>query len=138
TDQRIDVMASKKIVLQAGQTQVTLEGGDITFACPGNFTVNASEQPFKAGENVPAQLERLPDSRAKRFSVQFVVKDRNEEPVANFAYAITNSSGESFRGTTNENGETMRVFSTTAEKFDLRPDTCESESQPAPLFADQC
>lgn len=49
TDTRIDVLAQQKIVLQAGQSQVTLEGGDITFACPGSFTVKAAEHPFLGG-----------------------------------------------------------------------------------------
>ena len=31
--------AKEKIVLQSGQSSITLDGGNITFACPGNFTV---------------------------------------------------------------------------------------------------
>jgi type VI secretion system secreted protein VgrG len=34
----IEIKAKEKIVLQAGQAAVTLEGGDITFACPGKFS----------------------------------------------------------------------------------------------------
>jgi type VI secretion system secreted protein VgrG len=33
----IEIKAKEKIVLQAGQSPVTLEGGNITLACPGNF-----------------------------------------------------------------------------------------------------
>ena len=65
TDDRIDVLAAKKIVLQAGQSQITLEGGDITFACPGNFTVKASEQPFRGGASDAAQLSLLPKGTVK-------------------------------------------------------------------------
>ncbi|MEZ0470342.1 type VI secretion system Vgr family protein [Luteimonas salinilitoris] len=64
TDERIDVLAQQKIVLQAGQTQVTLEGGDITFACPGNFTVKASQHPFLGGESGDVRLS-LPDGIVK-------------------------------------------------------------------------
>lgn len=60
TDARIDVLAKSKIVLQAGQTQVTLEGGDITFACPGKFTVKAAEHPFRGGSKGDLKLS-LPD-----------------------------------------------------------------------------
>ncbi|MGD3045764.1 type VI secretion system Vgr family protein, partial [Xanthomonas oryzae] len=46
TDTRIDILAQQKIVLQAGRTSITLEGGNITFACPGTFTVKAGQHPF--------------------------------------------------------------------------------------------
>ena len=64
TDERIDVLAKDKIVLQAGQTQVVLEGGDITFQCPGNFTVKASQQPFRGGSQGDVRLS-LPDGVVK-------------------------------------------------------------------------
>ncbi|WP_258533396.1 DUF2345 domain-containing protein, partial [Xanthomonas oryzae] len=60
TDTRIDVLAQHKIVLQAGQTRITLEGGDITFACPGQFTVKASMHPFLGGESGNAIIDKLP------------------------------------------------------------------------------
>ena len=66
TEARIDVLAKSKIVLQAGQTRITLEGGDITFACPGNFTVKAGEVPFKSGANGAAALDELPGTRLPR------------------------------------------------------------------------
>ncbi|KGO99330.1 type VI secretion system Vgr family protein [Novilysobacter defluvii] len=45
TEDRIDVLAKEKVVLRAGRTEVVLEGGDITFACPGTFTVRAGQVP---------------------------------------------------------------------------------------------
>jgi len=45
----IEVKAAKKIVLQAGQASVTLEGGDIKFACPGTFSVKGAQHPFVGG-----------------------------------------------------------------------------------------
>nr|GEU80231.1 hypothetical protein [Tanacetum cinerariifolium] len=45
----IEVKASQKIVLQAGQSTVTLEGGNITFACPGNFTVKGGSMCLMEG-----------------------------------------------------------------------------------------
>ncbi|QCU72617.1 type VI secretion system tip protein VgrG [Luteimonas yindakuii] len=60
TDDRIDVLAQQKIVLQAGHSRVVLEGGDITFECPGEFTVKASQHPFRGGESVAPGIESLP------------------------------------------------------------------------------
>lgn len=57
----IDIKANQKIVLQAGQSSVTLEGGNITFACPGLFSVKGATHPFSAGSAVIPQLEDLPN-----------------------------------------------------------------------------
>ncbi|MUG03646.1 DUF2345 domain-containing protein, partial [Bacillus tequilensis] len=43
---RIDVLAKQKVVLRAGRTEVVLEGRDVTFACPGTFTVKAGQVPL--------------------------------------------------------------------------------------------
>jgi type VI secretion system secreted protein VgrG len=45
----IEIKARDKIVLQAGQSAVTLEGGDITFACPGTFSVKGGQHVFDKG-----------------------------------------------------------------------------------------
>ncbi|WP_414547756.1 DUF2345 domain-containing protein, partial [Stenotrophomonas forensis] len=68
TDERIDVLAQTKVVLQAGSSAITLEGGNITFSCPGEFKVKAGEHPFMGGEHavpfipaLPGGLQRIPD-----------------------------------------------------------------------------
>ncbi|QYF95750.1 type VI secretion system tip protein VgrG [Massilia sp. PAMC28688] len=58
----IEIKAKEKIVLQAGQSSITLDGGDITFACPGNFTVKGSQHPFEGGASNAALLPGLATS----------------------------------------------------------------------------
>lgn len=60
----IEIKASKKIVLQAGQSSITLDGGDITFACPGNFTVKGGQHIFDGGGSGAAALPSLPTGSA--------------------------------------------------------------------------
>ncbi|MEC5164227.1 uncharacterized protein (DUF2345 family) [Janthinobacterium sp. CG_S6] len=62
----IEIKAKEKIVLQAGQSSVTLEGGDITFACPGSFTVKGGQHVFEGGANKAAVLPGLP-TRLNKF-----------------------------------------------------------------------
>ena len=57
----IEIKAKEKIVLQAGQSAVTLAGGDITFACPGTFSVKGGQHLFDKGSNQNVTLEKLPD-----------------------------------------------------------------------------
>jgi type VI secretion system secreted protein VgrG len=56
----IEIKANQKIVLQAGQSSVTLDGGNITFACPGNFTVKGGQHVFQGGGGNAASLAALP------------------------------------------------------------------------------
>jgi type VI secretion system secreted protein VgrG len=56
----IEIKANQKIVLQAGQSSITLEGGDITFACPGNFTVKGGQHLFEGGASPATTLPVLP------------------------------------------------------------------------------
>lgn len=60
----IDIKASRKIVLQAGQSSITLDGASITFACPGNFTVKGAQHSFDSGGSGAAGLPALPTGSA--------------------------------------------------------------------------
>lgn len=64
---RIEIKAKEKIVLQSGQSSITLDGGGITFACPGNFTVKGSQHIFDEEAVKYAELNQLPDTRLKLF-----------------------------------------------------------------------
>jgi type VI secretion system secreted protein VgrG len=56
----ISINAKTKIVLKAGQTSITLEGGNITFACPGTFSVKGSAHSLDGGASAAASLQALP------------------------------------------------------------------------------
>ena len=43
TTDEVRIQASKSITLTAGQSQIVIEGGDITFSCPGTWTVKGGE-----------------------------------------------------------------------------------------------
>ncbi|WP_288408727.1 DUF2345 domain-containing protein, partial [uncultured Herbaspirillum sp.] len=58
----IEIKARHKIVVQAGQSCVTLEDGNITFACPGTFSVKGAAHAFPGGASAAASLPPLPNS----------------------------------------------------------------------------
>jgi type VI secretion system secreted protein VgrG len=106
----IEIKAKEKIVLQAGQSSITLEGGNITFACPGKFTVKGGQHLFDAGTHNPLKLTRLPDTRPDLFDEQFhFVLPGTDIPITNTPYRITASTGEVFEGVTDAQGFTERV-----------------------------
>jgi type VI secretion system secreted protein VgrG len=61
----IEIKANKKIVLHAGQSSIVLEDGNITFACPGNFTVKSGQHLFNVGHHKDVQFNELPGVTAK-------------------------------------------------------------------------
>jgi type VI secretion system secreted protein VgrG len=116
----IEIKANQKIMLQAGQSSITLEGANITFACPGNFTVKGGQHLFSSGTTVTPTIPKLPDSRAKLFDEAFVAKDRiTGAPICFRQYRIKREDGSYEYGETDANGRTHAVTSGAAEKLTL-------------------
>jgi type VI secretion system secreted protein VgrG len=120
TDEGIDILAKDHIILTAGKTQITLKGGDITLACPGKFTVKASQHPFSAGESKKAELVKLPDTRLQFFDEAFVLKSKQTgKPMRYIKYKIKRADGSIEEGVTDELGRTHLVASTESEKISI-------------------
>ncbi|WP_269780108.1 DUF2345 domain-containing protein [Sulfuriferula nivalis] len=119
TNNAILVEAQQKIVLQAGQSAIVLDGGNITFTCPGTFSVKGVAHQFSGGARDVASFIKLPDTRAKLFDEQLrAVSTTSGEPLTNMPYRIESATGEVFSGITNEEGKTERV--TTADPESLK------------------
>ncbi|MDH5823498.1 type VI secretion system Vgr family protein, partial [Luteimonas sp. RD2P54] len=139
TDERIDVLAKEKIVLQAGQTQVTLEGGNITFACPGNFTVKAGEQPFRGGQANAANLSNLPSGHTQAqepthwIALQYLDVD-TDVPMAGTEYEIHFKEGPVLSGKLDADGRAHHddVPDKSVEKVVYKPRTPETDREPRP------
>lgn len=63
SNDEIHILAKEKIVLQAGQSSVTLDGQNITFACPGTFSVKGAGHAFLGAASNSANLEGLPSAQ---------------------------------------------------------------------------
>jgi type VI secretion system secreted protein VgrG len=60
TNDDIHIQAQTRIELSCGASRVVLDGGDITFTCPGTFTVQAATHDWGGGSAAPAILPHLP------------------------------------------------------------------------------
>jgi type VI secretion system secreted protein VgrG len=101
----IEIKAKEKIVLQAGQSAVTLEGGDITFACPGKFSVKGGQHLFEGGANKVAELPHLPSgaSEMKNF-IALNYRDAGGDPMAGVGYKIKFEGGVVISGKLDNDG----------------------------------
>ena len=119
----IEIKANQKITLQAGQSSITLEGGDITFACPGNFTVKGGQHVFDGGANCAANLPSLPTFALSNlnmpeldwFDEQFHLVDTDGvTPLSNRPYKISASNGQNWAGISDSEGLTSDVYTRAA------------------------
>jgi type VI secretion system secreted protein VgrG len=101
----IEIKAKQKIVLQAGQSAVTLEGGDITFACPGKFSVKGGKHLFDKGSKQAAELPHLPDKELKTQNfIALNYRDADGEPMSEVGYKIWFAGGVVISGKLDKNG----------------------------------
>jgi type VI secretion system secreted protein VgrG len=101
----IEIKAKEKIVLQAGQSSVTLEGGNITFACPGKFTVKGGMHLLDKGASKAAELPHLPDGASEiRNFIALNYRDPDGDPMAGVGYKIKFEGGVVISGKLDNNG----------------------------------
>ncbi|MFS2025012.1 type VI secretion system tip protein TssI/VgrG [Massilia sp. CT11-137] len=134
----IEVKASKTIVLQAGQASITLEGKDITFACPGTFSVKGGQHVLDGGHDKSAAMNALPDTRLHLFDEAFVLRDQTTSAaMPRQPYRVKRADGSYEEGLTDEDGHTHLISSYSAEPLTIelldRRDSELEARQNAPL-----
>lgn len=113
----IKVSSPTRIVLTAGGAGITISGGNITLAAPGNITLKAGMKNFTGGSsaNDSIKLKKASDL----FDEQFVMTDKvSQQPVAGAPYRIENAKGQVVAsGITDAQGRTVRVTTSTSEEL---------------------
>lgn len=120
SNDEIHILASSKIVLQAGQSSITLDGANITFACPGKFTVKGGQNVLAGGARAAASLGSLPVGAMGLTKTQLLEKSPYDEqfravdkgsgqPVVGQPYRIETAEGDVIKGITDKDGKTQRV-----------------------------
>jgi type VI secretion system secreted protein VgrG len=101
----IEIKAKQKITLQAGQSAITLDGGDITFACPGNFTVKGGQHTFDGGGKKSAELPSLPGSLSKlKNFIALNYRGLDGKPMDGVGYKIKFADGQVVNGKLDQAG----------------------------------
>ncbi|WP_305825049.1 type VI secretion system Vgr family protein [Massilia brevitalea] len=134
----IEIRAKEKIVLQAGQSAVTLEGGDITFACPGKFTVKGGKHLFDGGGNKAANLLNLPgelSEEAKHWIGLHYLDPELAEGIPEVDYKIHFEGGSVLSGTLDKDGKALHenVLNETVKKVVYSPREPKKEEPHDPL-----
>ncbi|MGE5450297.1 MAG: type VI secretion system Vgr family protein [Acidobacteriota bacterium] len=112
TTDEIRIQASDSITLSAGQSAIVIKGGDLTFTCPGNWTVKGATHDWGSGGGGGASLIALPDTRVKLFDEAFVIRNQaTGKPIPNQRYRLRLQDGTVEAGVTDEQGRTHVISS---------------------------
>jgi type VI secretion system secreted protein VgrG len=120
----IEISAAEKIVLTAGESSITLDGSNIRFECPGNFTVRSGTHVFSSAGKAEVVIPPLPDSTVhaveefappiapSKFMSQLVVlTDASGHVLANRPYRVWYDDSRCVEGVSDMNGSTAVLAS---------------------------
>ncbi|WP_338720378.1 DUF2345 domain-containing protein [Herbaspirillum sp. DW155] len=133
----IEIKARQKIVLQAGQASVTLEGGNITFACPGTFSVKGATHAFPGGASAAAMLPPLPDgmSAENNWIALHYMEPETGSGISGADYEIHFKDGAKLTGKLDDQGKALHenIERKQVTKVVYKPRKPESDKPAAPL-----
>jgi len=113
TSSYLDIASPKKISLSvSGGANITLEGGNIIFQCPGTITVLAGHKSFIGPVKVPYPLPPMPRVSLPpgQYAIHYQFLDKiNEQPLAEHRYRIETRDGQVFEGVTDKDGWTELI-----------------------------
>ncbi|WP_151962418.1 DUF2345 domain-containing protein, partial [Acinetobacter bereziniae] len=117
TEDRIEFIASKKIVLIADTTQIEIGGAGVLPTTPGLFEVKAGQHKFLGGQSINYEIPFLPNTNI--YSHQFILKNNRGAIMPNTKYVLKGENGKLIKGITDKDGKTNRFYTSEKENFSL-------------------
>ncbi|WP_434026937.1 type VI secretion system Vgr family protein [[Pseudomonas] boreopolis] len=88
----VELAAGKRVRLAtAGGASVTIEGGNISIACPGKITVHAAKKSFLGATHLSREMNEWPQAK---FDDPYILRHRaTNEPLRNMRVELTRADG---------------------------------------------
>lgn len=103
---KITVNASQELLMTCDGAYIRMSGGNIELGCPGNILLKAANVQKMGAANINVPAKELPMG----FGGSYVLADDKDIPFSKTMYRITTSEGAVFSGETDEQGNTLPVF----------------------------
>ncbi|MFP3506891.1 type VI secretion system Vgr family protein [Burkholderia sp. SIMBA_062] len=114
---KIEVAAEKEVLLTSGGAYIRLKGGDIEIHAPGKIEVKGAQHSFSGPTS---QAYAMPQFKPS-YQAQYILKSQVDgSPMMQHAYELKLPSGRTVLGHTNDLGETIPVFTPSAQTVNLR------------------
>ncbi|NYH27284.1 type VI secretion system Vgr family protein [Paraburkholderia bryophila] len=114
---KVDIAALDGIRLSSGEGYIELAGGDVNIQAPGKISFKGSQYSFEGpgGESYLLPMFRPP------YQAQYVLENATDgAPMIHHPYELKLPSGRTLLGRTNYLGETVLVFTSSAQDVHLR------------------
>lgn len=117
TEGRVEITAAKDVVLKnLDGSFIQLQGKNIILGCEGNILWKCANAQKMGSVSMGSTMPQLPSG----YSGKFTASSDSGIPVAAAGYVLTASNGQQLFGKTDENGETVPVYSSNPdEPFEL-------------------
>ena len=117
TEGRVEITAAKDVVLKnLDGSFIQLQGKNIILGCEGNILWKCANAQKMGSVSMSSVMPQFPSG----YSGKFTASSDAGVPVAAAAYMLTSSNGQKLFGRTDENGETVPVYSSNPnEPFEL-------------------
>jgi type VI secretion system secreted protein VgrG len=134
-NEEIRIQAQSKVELIGGQSKIVLEGGNVTFTCPGKFEVKSSTHNLLGGGSKAAQMPYLPDGTQKFQNwIEINHRDPEGEPMAGQKYKIFFEGGVVVSGALDAKGHARHDnVPAKAERVEYEPREPEKDKPWDPL-----
>ncbi|HCY64592.1 MAG TPA: hypothetical protein DHV59_17570 [Oxalobacteraceae bacterium] len=115
---QIDFAAAKSIELcTEGGASLKIDGGNITFACPGTISIKASSKSFTGPTSLSREMNTWPTSK---FDQEIFIKQPNGKPLQGVKFELIRADGTKIRGVTGPDGSTKIQKSIALESYTIR------------------
>ncbi|CAM8312752.1 Type VI secretion system tip protein VgrG [Klebsiella michiganensis] len=117
TEGRVEITAAKDVVLKnLDGSFIQLQGKNIILGCEGNILWKCANAQKMGSVSMSSVMPQVPSG----YSGKFTASSDAGVPIAAAAYVLTSSNGQKLFGRTDENGETVPVYSSNPnETFEL-------------------
>jgi type VI secretion system secreted protein VgrG len=117
TNSHVDFAAAKSIVICTdGGASLTIEGGNITFACPGTISIKGASKSFAGPEKAGYVLPQMPQSKLPTtFGQHALLSTHDGYVMRNRAYRLHINGGKVVEGITDSNGLTEDIGADTED-----------------------
>ncbi|HDX8825690.1 type VI secretion system tip protein VgrG [Klebsiella michiganensis] len=117
TEGRVEITAAKDVVLKnLDGSFIQLQGKNIILGCEGNILWKCANAQKMGSVSMSSVMPQFPSG----YSGKFTASSDAGVPIAAAAYVLTSSNGQKLFGRTDENGETVPVYSSNPnETFEL-------------------
>ncbi|EKT56165.1 DUF2345 domain-containing protein, partial [Providencia burhodogranariea] len=113
----LHLSAEKEIILNCGGAYIKLSQGNIELGSPNNILLKTTNVQKMGAADFNLPQKEVPTG----FREQFTLRDeKSNEILADTPYSMTTEDGEIYEGTSDADGKTLEIYTSTPQKISIK------------------